>query len=245
MDIDGKVAVVTGGSSGIGRASAYALCDAGGAVVVADLDEAGGEVTVSEIGDRGGTALFVRADVSDVADVRNLFEVAAAEMGGIDIVHNNAGIVGGEPAWPDTPAERLALGVAVNLGGAIIGTRLAVDHLRRRGGGVIVNTASIAAEVPLPDDPMYAATKAGVVMFTRSCARLNETDAIRVNAVLPAMVDTPILYKTGDGTRPAAWLEPMLEISTLLTPESVADVVLELIRDDSAVGEARMVVPPA
>lgn len=243
MEIEGKVAVVTGGASGIGRATASALAEAGASVVVVDVDDPGGRETVAAISQRGGSAIFVLADVSDTEALRGAFGAAEAEFGGVDIVHNNAGIVGGGPPWPETPAERLALGVAVNLGAVVVGTRLAVDHLARRGGGVVVNTASIAAEVPLPDDPMYAATKAGVVMFTRSCARLKATHGIRVNSVLPAMVDTPILYKTGDGTAPAEWLEPMLAISELLSPEEVAEAVLALVRDDSAAGEARMVVP--
>lgn len=243
MEIDGKVAVVTGGASGIGRATAEALAEAGAAVVIADIDDAGGRDTVEAIKAGGGAALFVLADVTDIDALRSVFEAAAVEFGGIDIVHNNAGMVGGEPPWPDTPPERLARCVALNLGATIVGTQLAVEHLRRRGGGVVVNTASIAAEVPMPDDPMYAATKAGVVSFTKSCARLAQTHGIRVNAVLPAMVDTPMLNRTGDGTKPAAWLEPMLEVMTLLSPREVADAILALIRDESAAGETRMVLP--
>lgn len=242
MDIAGKVAVVTGGASGIGRATASALADAGASVVVADVDERGGEETVATISTAGGIALFVRADVTSVDDLSSLFESAATAFGGIDIVHNNAGTVGGEPSWPMTPPERLARAVALNLGAVIVGTRLAIDHLLLRGGGAIVNTASIAAEVPMPDDPMYSATKAGIVMFTKSCAGLRESHGVRVNAVLPGMVDTPMINRTGDGTKPADWLLPFLDLMPLMPPRRVADAVLELVRDESAAGEARRVL---
>lgn len=242
MEIDGKVAVVTGGSSGIGRATASALAEAGASVVVADVDARGGEETVAAISKAGGIAMFVRCDVTSVDDLRSLFDAAAAEFGGIDIVHNNAGTVGGEPSWPATPPERLAHAVALNLGAVIVGTRLAIDHLVLRGGGAIVNTASIAAEVPMPDDPMYAATKAGIVMFTKSCAGLRESHGVRVNAVLPGMVDTPMINRTGDGTRPADWLVPLLDLMPLMSPSRVADAVLDLVRDESAAGEARRVL---
>lgn len=241
MDIAGKVAVVTGGGSGIGRATAVALARAGAAVVVADIDEAGGAETVGLVTGAGGRAVFVRCDVSQARSIETAFAAAVEAFGGIDIVHNNAGMVSGEPIWPDITPETLDRVIAVNLGGPVLGTRLALDHLRRRGGGVIVNTASLAARYPLAEDPVYSATKAGVAMFTRACASL-AAESIRVNAVLPGLVETPLLRKSGDGTRPAEWVERSRPLTGTLAPEDVAQAVLDLIRDDGAVGEERVVL---
>jgi len=241
MEIAGKVAVVTGGGSGIGRATACALAAEGASVVVADIDAVGGEETVARIADAGGAATFVRCDVAEARSIEACFAVAVEVYGGIDIVHNNAGLVSGEPLWPAITPETLSRVMAVNLGGPVLGTRLALDYLRARGGGVIVNTASLAAQFPLAEDPVYSATKAGVAMFTRACAGLAD-EGIRVNAVLPGLVDTPLLHKAGDGSRPPEWVERSRPVTGILDPEAIAAVVLDLIRDDSAVAEERAVL---
>jgi 15-hydroxyprostaglandin dehydrogenase (NAD) len=241
MEIEGKVAVVTGGGSGIGRAAVLAFAAAGAAVLVADVDEGGGSETVGLVEDGGGRAVFVRTDVSEARSLEAMFAAAERDLGGVDIVHNNAGLVSGEPIWPDITPETLMRVMAVNLGGVVLGTRLAIDPLRRRGGGAIVNTASMAALYPLVQDPIYSATKAGVAMFTRACAPLAE-EGIRVNAVLPALVDTPLLPKSGDGTRWSGWATNARELMGLIPPSDVADAVLDLVRDD-AVAEERIVGP--
>ncbi len=241
MDIAGKVAVVTGASAGIGRACARSLAGAGASVLVADIDEPGGLGTVAEIAGRGGTAEFVRVDVRRIEDLSAMFAAAATRFGGFDILCNNAGIVCGEPLWPATDPERLAAQIAVNLGAVILGTRLAVDPLAARGGGAVVNIASIGALLPLEDEPGYSATKAGVVMFTRACAALKRTHGIAVNAVLPALVDTPLLAKSGDGAREAPWASQAREILPLLSPDEVAGAVVDVIGDDSLAGHYRIV----
>jgi NAD(P)-dependent dehydrogenase (short-subunit alcohol dehydrogenase family) len=242
MEIDGKIAVVTGGGSGIGRATVLALAAAGAVVVVADVDEAGANETVGLVADAGGRSWFFRTDVSEARSLEALFAAVEQEHGGLDIVHNNAGLVSGEPEWPSTTPETLMRVMAVNLGGVVLGTRLAVDPLRRRGGGVIVNTASLASLYPLAQDPIYSATKAGVAMFTRACASLAD-EGIRVNAVLPALVDTPLLPKSGDGTRWSGWATSARETLGLIPPSDVADAVLDLVRDDTAVAQERIVGP--
>jgi NAD(P)-dependent dehydrogenase (short-subunit alcohol dehydrogenase family) len=241
MDIDGKVAVVTGAGSGIGRATALAFAAAGSSVVVADIDEVGGAETVGLVHDSGaGAAVFVRADVTEARSVEAMFAAAQSEFGGVDIVHNNAGLVCGEPLWPDITPETLLRVMNVNLGGVVLGTRLAIPYLRRRDGGAIVNTASMAALFPMTVDPIYSATKAGVTMFTRACSEL-ATEGIRVNSVLPGLVDTPLLPKTGDGESWADWAHASKELMGLLQAEEVAEVVLDLVRDDTAVAEERVV----
>jgi NAD(P)-dependent dehydrogenase (short-subunit alcohol dehydrogenase family) len=241
MDIAGKVALVTGAATGIGRATAVALAREGASVAVVDRDLAGARATVELIEAAGGRALAVQADVSRPDDIRAMFAAAEDAFGGVDIVHNNAGLICGEPVWPDSDLDRIMAVIAVNLGGVAMGTAAGVHALRRRGGGVIVNTASVAALAPMPTDPVYSATKAGVVRVTESCAGL-AAEGIRVNAVLPGMVDTDMTHKhTGDGTRPAKWLEPIIAATTLLSADDIAAAVLDLVRDESAVAVARVV----
>ena len=239
MDISGRVAVVTGAGSGIGRAAALAFAHEGASVVVADIDPVGGSETVGLIHDAGGTATFVRTDVTEPRSVEALVAAAEAEYGGLDIMFNNAGLVSGEPAWPDITSETLLRVMNVNLGGVVLGTQLAIPALRRRGGGAIVNTASMAALFPMVQDPIYSATKAAVAMFTRACAPMAE-EGIRVNCVLPGLVDTPLLPKSGDGERWADWAISAKEMMGLLSPDDIAAVVLDLVRDD-AVGEERVI----
>jgi NAD(P)-dependent dehydrogenase (short-subunit alcohol dehydrogenase family) len=234
------VAVVTGAGSGIGRATALALAAEGASVAVADIDEEGGAETVGLIHDAGGTATFVRTDVTEPRSLEAAFAEVEATYGGIDIVHNNAGLVCGEPLWPDITAETLKRVMDVNLGGVVVGTSLALPYLRKRGGGAIVNTASMAALYPMEVDPIYSATKAGVTMFTRACAQ-HAAEGIRVNSVLPGLVDTALLPKSGDGERWADWAYAARDFMGIMGPEVVAAEVLDLIHDDSAVAEERVV----
>ena len=241
MEIEGKVAIVTGSASGIGRASAVALAEKGATVVVADVDADGGRETVRLIESDGGRALFVETDVSSRESIFATFARAKDEFGGVDIVHNNAGIVSGEPIWPEVTPERMALMIDVNFGGVVFGTYAAVGAAAERGGGVVINTASIEALVPTVQTPIYAGTKAAVMRFTESCVGLNDSHNLRVNAILPGGVRTPILNKTGDGTRPAEWLESLLDESQLMEPEDIAAEVVAMVEDDSRVGEAKVV----
>jgi NAD(P)-dependent dehydrogenase (short-subunit alcohol dehydrogenase family) len=240
VELAGKTAVVTGAGSGIGRASAQAFAAAGASVLVTDIDQDGGRETVTLIEKDGGTASFCPVDVTDPDQLERMLADAEAAFGGVDVVHNNAGIVCGAPLWPDTDARRLMAQCAINLTSVIVGTRLAVPHLARRGGGAVVNTASMASVLPLIDEPAYSATKAGVLMFTRTCAGMEATHGIRVTAVLPGLVKTPLIDKTGDGSRPAAWVDMAGAFMEWQTPEQVADVVVDLAKTGSG-GEWRFV----
>jgi 3-oxoacyl-[acyl-carrier protein] reductase len=238
MDPTGKVALVTGSGSGIGRACAIGLARAGcRVVVVADIDRSSGKETADLVTGEGAEGIFVPTDVSDPASLRRLFEVADQQGDGLDIVHNNAGLVSGDPQWPDTALEKMWRVVTVNVFGTLAGTKLAIECLRSRGGGVVVNTASVAGLAAMPTDPVYSASKAAIIHFTQSCGALAATDGIRVNAILPGIVDTPMVLKTGDGSRPAPWLEPILALMELLRPDDISQAVLDLIRDDSKAGQ--------
>ena len=243
MDISGKVAIVTGAASGIGRASALALAGAGASVAIADIDPAGGEDTVRMIDAAGGRAIFIEADVATPAGIRAVFTAAEEAFGGVDIVLNNAAMAsGGQPSWPETSLERLNHVVATNLGGVVMGTRAAVDAFSKRGGGVVVNTGSLAALAPMPFDPAYIAAKAGSLLFTQSCKPLKESHNIRVNTILLGFVKTPFHAQFGDGTTSPDWLRSAICSLELIAPEDVAAVVLELVRDDTLAGEVRTFV---
>jgi len=240
VELQGKTAVVTGGGSGIGRASALAFAAAGASVLVADIAEADGQGTVQLIDKEGGQAAFTLVDVTDPADLARMLEEAEQTFGGVDVVHNNAGIVCGEPHWPETDSAVLMRQVTINLAAVVVGTKLAVPYLEKRGGGAVVNTASMASVLPLVDEPAYSATKAGVLMFTRTCAGMEGTHRIRVTAVLPGLVKTALINKSGDGTRQAAWVGMAEPFMNWQTAEEVADVVVDLARNGAG-GEWRFV----
>ncbi|MEX2256246.1 MAG: SDR family oxidoreductase [Acidimicrobiia bacterium] len=245
MELQGAVVVVTGGAMGIGRASALAFADAGAsAVVIADIDERAVSETIALVEAAGSAALFVPTDVGEHPSVAHLLDETVNRFGRLDILHNNAGIVAGEPAWPGTSVERIEQMVRVNALGVMFGTRLAVDRMAATGGGAIVNTASMTGLWPTPQDAVYCATKAAIIMFTRACAEIARSHNIRVNAVLPGSTSTSMLAKTGDGTQPAAWLADLLTPESLLAPEDVAAAVVALAAGDQA-GETVEVLEPA
>lgn len=238
MNISGKVAIVTGAASGIGRATAVALAKAGArGVVVADVDSAGAEQSrdLLTAANPNCAALAVKTDVTALASLQAMYETTQAEFGQIDIVFNNAGIVSGPPPFPDTDPARVKLVIDIDLTSVIISTQLAVQHMGDRGG-VIINTASTGGLNPYLADAPYAAAKAGVIMFSRSCKDLHAASNIRVNAVCPGVTETPILEKLGGGSRPD-WLRPIMEHIKVLTPADIAAAVLDIIGDDSMAGE--------
>ena len=255
MNPEGKVAMVTGGSSGIGRATASALAEAGASVVIADVDDNGGNDTVALIEGSGGKAAFVHTDVTNRQDLERMVAFAEETFGGLDILHNNAGVNTGLPRFPDAPPERWEQTFAVNLWAVIAGTQAAVPAMRRRGGGVIVNTASIAGIIRYEPDPIYGATKHGVVGLTRALAFLKEEANVRVNCVCPGVVDTPMLTRGLAEMTPEerAQRDAIVAAMPLIPPSDVAAAVLEFVRDDSLAGEVMGVmygrppklIPPA
>ena len=232
MDIRGKVAVITGAGSGIGRATAVRLAREGASVMVADLDDPGARETVARITEVGGAAAAVQADVTRETDARRMLAAAEERYGGVDILCNNAGITTGTLDFTQATSDQWQRVIDVNLRAVILGTHLALPLLRRRGGGAIVHTASLAAFVGFPPDPVYAATKAGVVMFTHSLGPL-AAEGIRVNCVCPGVVNTPMLRRAQGDEQPA-WLGTV----PLLEPEDIADGIVQLIADDAIAGRA-------
>ena len=242
MEIKGKVGVVTGGASGIGRATAELLAKEGAKIVVADLDEAGGAETVKRIESAGGHAVFVKADVTRIEDARRMLETAVSKFGRLDILHNNAGIGVGAPGFPEAPPERWHLVIEIDLQAVILGTGLAAP-LMQKHGGVIINTASMAGLYPHRQDAVYGAAKGGVVNFTHSLAFWEAERKIRVNCVCPGIVDTPLVRKGLEAATKLGFLtKPWVPVK-MIQPEEIADAVASLVRDDSLFGCALEIRP--
>ncbi len=234
MEIRGKVGVITGGGSGIGRATSERLAREGAAIVVADLDQAGGNETIKRIEAAGGKAVFVHADVVKIEDARRMLDTAITKFGRLDILHNNAGIGVGAPGFPDAPPERWHLVVEIDLQAVILGTGLAAPLMQKNGGGVIINTASMAGLYPHRQDAVYGAAKGGVVNFTHSLASWESERKIRVNCICPGIVDTPLVRKGLEQAEKfgiKSWLP-----SKMIEPEEIADAIVTLVRDDSLFG---------
>ncbi len=234
MNIRGKIAVITGAGSGIGRATAARLAHEGASIVVADIDAAGGLETVKQIESDGGRATFVKADVADEAQARRMIDTASEKFGRLDILYNNAGIGTGLPAFPQASFEQWRRVIEIDLTAVILGTWLAAPVMEKNGGGAIVSTASMAGLYPHRQDAIYGAAKAGVVNFTHSLAFWAAEKKIRVNCVCPGVVDTPMVRRGLERAKQAgiaSWAP-----AKFLQPEDIADAVTRLIRDDSLFG---------
>lgn len=231
MEIEGKSVVISGGGSGIGRATVLALVERGAKVIVADTDDAGGQATVDLAAAGPGIAIFRHCDVTRTEDLASAFACALEHFGSFDVAFNNAGI-GGEDVFADDPGDWTKV-VDIDLTAVIDATRIAVREMKRSGkGGVIINTASMGGLLPMPGSPVYAAAKAGVVNFTRSLGYLAEEAGIRVNAICPSFTDTPLVRRSGD-----EHVEEMGRmVGGILQPEDIAAGVIELIEDDSRFG---------
>jgi NAD(P)-dependent dehydrogenase (short-subunit alcohol dehydrogenase family) len=219
VDLLDKVAVITGGAGGLGSATARALAAEGVRVVIADVDEEGGEAIAAEV-----DGAFVRCDVASPEENRAMFEFAAERFGGVDFVHLNAGVASAIGVGDDFDVERYRQVMGINLDGVVFGTHLALPHLRRRGGGAIVATASLAGLTAVPYDPLYAANKHAVVGLARSLGPGLVQEGIRFNAICPGFSESGII---------APIREALLDSGLPIIPaERVAGAVVELFAGD-------------
>ncbi len=219
-ELEGRVAVVSGGASGIGLATTRALLDAGAGVVVADVQE-----PPADLG-----ATFVSADVRRSEDWDRVVETAESQLGGLDLAHLNAGIALGESDITAIAAPDVERILDINVDGVVLGARAVIPAMRRRGGGAIVATASLAGLIAFSPDPLYTLTKHAVVGLVRALADPLRADSITVNAICPGIVDTPILSdEAKDAIRGAGF--PMID------PADIAAAVLSCFTGE-ATGQA-------
>lgn len=244
MELDGKVAIVTGATRGIGRATARLFAREGAAVTVAGRSEAEGSSVVEEITSAGGRAIFVATDVSKSADVRRMVEATVAEFGGIDALVNNAGIEVGKPLL-ETSEDEFDHLIAVNLKGHWLCAMAVVPEMQRRGRGSIVNTSSVLALASMRDCGVYTASKAGIIGLTRSMALEWTPLGIRVNCVLPGSTETEMMYF---GLDPAAIPlrrraeEKVIPIGRVADPEEIAQASLWLASDRASFASGTMLL---
>jgi len=237
MRLAGKVALITGSGSGIGRASALRFAQEGARVVVLDWNPQGGRETESMVRARGGEAIFVQADVSRDEDVRRAIDATIAAYGALHILYNNAGIqVFG--TLPNTSEADWYKVMDVNLKGMYLACKYAIPHMIAQGGGSIICTSSALGLVGDPDLPAYGATKGGILAMVKSMAQAHGRQGIRVNAICPGDVETPILAEFFDYQPDPAEARRQVAkeyaLGRIAQPEEVANVALFLASDESS-----------
>jgi len=232
-----KICVITGGGSGIGQATALCFAAEGAKVVVADINPNAASETSRLIEKNGAAALAVTVDVTQAASVQKMLHKAVEIFGRIDVLVNNAGL-GFAATVEETDEADWDRLMAVNLKGVFLGCKYVVPIMRRQGGGVIVNTASVLALVGVQDRAAYCATKGGVAALTRAVALDHVRDGIRVNCVAPGSVETPywtdIFAKSNDVAALRKNLEQRHPMERLARPEEIAKAVLFLASDESS-----------
>lgn len=229
--VGARVAVVTGGSKGIGRATALRLARMGHSIAILDLDE-GGQATVDEISSNGGRAAFVRTDVSDPEQVTTAGDVVRDELGDVSFLINNAAI------WPRATAAEMSWElwqrvIGINLGGVFWCSRTFAEHMHRLGGGAIVNVSSGAASIGSSHGAHYTAAKGGVIALTKSLAR-EWAPVIRVNVVLPGLIDTGMPLDSGLTRDEVVEFGSRSPLGRVGEPEDVASVLAFLVGPESA-----------
>ncbi|HEU4440375.1 MAG TPA: SDR family oxidoreductase [Methylomirabilota bacterium] len=247
MEVKGAVALVTGGGSGIGRATALRLARDGAVVAVNDIDEPSARETTRLIEEAAGWAMPVPADVSSETAVPRMIAATRARFGRLDILVNNAGVVEAGTTqrivFPELEPERWMRTLDINVRGVLLGTQYAIAIMREQGGGVIINVSSMAGIGVGPHPaPVYAASKAAVVRFSAALAPLAKRMNIRVNCICPDWVETPMVQRGRAEMSPAEWQAIAPQVMT--QPDEIAEAVVRLVGDDSLAGRVMLCVGP-
>lgn len=232
-DFEGKVALVTGGASGIGKACAEAFAEGGATVVIADYAEEDGRKAAEEITSNGATASFVSVDVSQADQCEAMVQHAVSNHGGLHIAVNNAGIGGPQAPSGEYPIDGWDQVIGINLSGVFYGMRYEIPAMMEAGGGAVVNMASILGSVGFANSVAYVAAKHGVVGMTKSAALEYSGQGLRINSVGPAFINTPLIKENLD-EEARTGLVSMHPIGRLGESDEVANLVAFLASDDAS-----------
>jgi 3-oxoacyl-[acyl-carrier protein] reductase len=235
MKLANKTALITGAGSGMGKSAALIFANEGAKVAAVDIEAQQVQQTVEEITRAGGQALALRADVSKSEDVQKAISDTVAKFGGLNIVYNNAGIEGESNFVSNMTEEQFDRVIAINLRGVFLGMKYALPHLIKAGGGSIINQASIAGMVAARGGAGYCASKAGVIALTRVAALEYGRYNIRVNAICPGAIETPMAQRIRKGQPPnPKAVQRISVLGRMAEPEEIARVALFLASDDSS-----------
>ncbi|WP_017185518.1 SDR family NAD(P)-dependent oxidoreductase [Alkalibacillus haloalkaliphilus] len=229
-----KVAVITGGGSGLGQVTAKQMAEKGINIVVVDVDQESGQETVEQVKQTGADAFFVKADVSKAEEVKNYVDQAVEKYGTIDYFFNNAGISGSGKLFLETDVDEINKIVEINMLGALYGMHYVAQVMVKNGGGSIVNTSSSAGVIGQSTVVTYSATKHGIVGMTKSMVAEYAKDGLRVNAIAPGPTETPMVKKYfEDNPEMKESAEQGIPQRRLGTPEEVAELVTFLLTSDA------------
>lgn len=235
MKLANKIAVVTGSGSGMGKAAAILFAREGARVAAVDINEAQAKETAAEIGAAGGHAIAIRADVSKSEDARRMIDETVAKFGPPNVVYNNAGIEGDSNYIANMTEEQFDRVIAINLRGVFLGMKYALPHMVKAGGGSIINQASIAGMVAIKGGAAYSASKAGVIALTRVAALEYGRYNIRVNAICPGAIETPMAQRIRKGEPPKQHaLNRISVFGRMAEADEIAKVALFLASDDAS-----------
>jgi NAD(P)-dependent dehydrogenase (short-subunit alcohol dehydrogenase family) len=231
MRLEGQVAIITGGGTGIGEATARLFARQGAKVVLANRRASTGKQEMQWIIDHGGEAIFISTDVSDVAQVRNLVDITIQTYGRIDILFNNAGIGVSAPFWKMSEEDWDRM-IAVDLTGHFLCAKYVVPHMLAQGGGVIINMSSVLGISTFANQTAYTTCKAGIIGMTKAMALDLADKDIRVNCVVPGSIDTPMMwdsYSPEDLPKVRVEAAKAVPMGRVAPPEEIASVVLFLV----------------